>query len=88
MGIYIKGVELPKCDDWLGLNIRIYEDGTIWKHIGFGDYNLAELKAIEVPEPHGRLIDADELEGEFLYCDEADRLARLQDAPTIIERSE
>lgn len=91
MAIYIKGVEMPKDCTECTLN---YLDNFGYPHCGVTELVIVEGKTkggcplIEVPEPHGRLIDADELEGEFFYCSEADRLARLQDAPTVIEGSE
>ena len=55
MGVYIKGMEMPKDGSWR--SIRIYPDGTIGRPIGFGDYALVEgAKAVPVP-PHGRLIE-------------------------------
>lgn len=96
MAIYIKGVEMPK-DGWIGLDIRINCDGTIDRHIGFGDYNLTKLQAIEVPEPHGRLIDADELvanmksfyrDGLHIISGEEAISWVEEDAPTVIEGSE
>ena len=63
MGVYIKGMEMPKEGSWR--SIRIYPDGTIGRPIGFGDYALVEgAKAVPVP-PHGRLIDADALTGQM-----------------------
>ena len=45
MGVYIKGMEMPKDGSWR--SIRIYPDGTIGRPIGFGDYALVEgAKAI------------------------------------------
>ena len=61
MGVYIKGMEMPKEGSWR--SIRIYPDGTIGRPIGFGDYALVEgAKAVPVP-PHGGLIEeADAIE--------------------------
>ena len=60
MGVYIKGMEMPKEGNWR--SIRIYPDGTIGRPIGFGDYALVEgAKAVPVPK-HGRLIDVDALD--------------------------
>lgn len=55
MGIYIKGIELPKGADEHRLIIRsngqvIIDKKTYWE----------EAEAVSVP-PHGRLIDADAL---------------------------
>ena len=93
MGVYIKGMEMPKEGSWR--SIRIYPDGTIGRPIGFGDYALVEgAKAVPVP-PHGDLIDRDTLreewlkngENEYVYDTNA-FLDSLDDAPTIIEAEE
>ena len=69
MGVYIKGMEMPagcssclfrRTDYLLGLPActLIFEeipDGVNW------DEKLPECPLTEVPEPHGRLIDADAL---------------------------
>ena len=50
MGIYIN-MEMPKVGAKI---ITIYADGKVL-------YDGGYIKAVSVPEPHGRLIDADEL---------------------------
>lgn len=58
MGIYIKGMEMPKGNYYI--DIRLFSDG--WAHIPTDEppyYNRA-FEAIELP-PHGRLGDLDEL---------------------------
>ena len=81
MSILIKGMTL---DEFTSL------DGNI------GDFvNDEQLDVVEVPEPHGRLIDADELFLEF-QTDEQMRLGEnlqyvrktIEDAPTVIEAEE
>ena len=56
--------------------------------IGYVDTNLKAYELVEVPTPHGRLIDADELEthvdnwwdiGEYVFAD------TIRNADTIIE---
>ena len=88
MGVYIKGIEMPKGADEYRLIIRsngqvIIDKKTYWE----------EAEAVSVP-PHGRLIDADavfdNLERTGWY-DNADRdIAEdlVLDAPTIIPASE
>ena len=49
MGIYIKGATKDELENWL------YSHGVIW--------DTRDL--VDIPEPHGRLIDADVLENIF-----------------------
>lgn len=72
MGIYIKGLEMPKENE--GIQLWLRNDGTVEcvKSIfPKGDEPVATLiemeqtKATYIPEPHGRLIDADVLVGEL-----------------------
>lgn len=55
MGIYIKGVDIPK--DGLVRNISIFDNGDVRFYGG----SIVIGKAIELP-PHGRLGDLDALE--------------------------
>lgn len=73
MSVLIKGMEIPKsCDkcplktyvgvDLLGCKITGYMF-YVWD-VGFGDkpyIRHESCQLIEVPEPHGRLIDADDM---------------------------
>ena len=88
MGVFIKGMEMPKDDNWI--TVRIYPDGTCGRPDAYGDcalYNGA--KAVPVP-PHGDLIDRDALETDTEWDDREDgyisysRVA-IECAPTIIE---
>lgn len=88
MAILIKGMEMPKNGY---VDIRICYDGTIHRHIGFGDYNVMKGKeAVELP-PHGRLIDADALlQHEVAIPSDGGYLrviysSYVRNAPTIIE---
>ena len=89
MGIYIKGMEMPKTDF---VDIRIFPNGkaenarlsTATMSIGTNPY-YKTFNVVEVP-PHGRLIDADALKEEWkngFYKKIVDAL--IDDAPTIIE---
>lgn len=89
MGVYIKGMEMPNCCEQCFLvsecKCRHYEVLTV-----DGDYITRLVKddcpITEVPEPHGRLIDADAVMRNNLFT-ERDR-GFLNDAPTVIERIE
>lgn len=54
MGIYIKGMEMPKDGELLCINI--YPDGKVCINLDLDCNQIAT--AVPVP-PHGRLIDAD-----------------------------
>lgn len=55
MSLIIKGMDMPKDDD---MNITITKDGRIyWDN----KYHMI-AQAVEIPTPHGRLIDADEMQ--------------------------
>lgn len=97
MSILIKGVEMPKGEK--AVHLEIHSDGTVlmWQ---MGDSDKVVGKAISIP-PHGRLIDADVvmslamediLMWEDAGCDRDDYRAFLanyiEDAPTIIEAEE
>lgn len=57
MAIYIKGIDMSKdCDSCTIGNIIKCE---LWKPMNVGEIHPC-CPIIEVPEPHGRLIDADE----------------------------
>lgn len=62
MGIYIEGLEAPKTGF---IRIQLYDDGTVWAFQGFG-WEHQEKKYIEIPTPHGRLIDTDALDETIL----------------------
>ena len=59
MGIYIKGMKMPSKADAC---IVIRQDGLV-KYYG----QLSEFRAVEVPDGHGRLIDADRLKETLDY---------------------
>lgn len=87
MGVYIKGMEMPK--EGNETILRLMPDGTVLDQYG---HHLA-LKAVPVP-PHGRLIDADALankhrtmayeDGGRKYSFHASAKAWVEEAPTII----
>lgn len=105
MSVLFKGMEMPRhcgeCSllcDYDGCYFCGYEDGLLYT---FGDCDFIPTERpekcplVEVPTPHGRLIDAsqfevfgyDAIEGSF---DEgvAFVLNRIDDAPTVIEEEE
>lgn len=60
--ILIKGMEMPKDNDYL---LLIIQNGKVHKAISCGHLTTDEMnvaEAVELP-PHGRLIDAETLKG-------------------------
>ena len=94
MSIYIKGMKLPKEGRYAV--IRVIPDGTVFAEclgIGDGTEELPKLKAVEVKEPHGRLIDADKLKKtehdihieSIGYHHRCISMENVNEAPTVIE---
>lgn len=98
MGIYIKGMEMPKSCLECPLNgesaCKAFTTIEPWTFKD--DERAAFCPLTEVPEPHGRLIDADKFEFIPLKEDEVKgriigyllTKERIDQAPTVIERSE
>lgn len=57
MSILIKGIDMPKTPK----TIVIYPNGTIVDGDRKG-LRISKAEAVEIPTPHGRLIDADEMQ--------------------------
>lgn len=90
MGVYLRGVSLPKNREKF---IKVYPDGTVVEKTSSYGETVYRHPAVEIPEPHGRLIDADELlkhgrlEDE-MYGGWVVDVGFISDAPTIIEGNE
>lgn len=73
MSILIKGQELPiSCGDCMELFLTEGRNKCPFLWINFGDNSeyqnkkrMPDCPLVEVPEPHGRLIDADALSSQF-----------------------
>ena len=86
MGVYIKGMVMP--DNCMKCILRVRDKNKSWCLVSGKRLarSLLEIMPsgcplIEVPEPHGRLIDADayyanKCENQYYF---------LKDAPTVIE---
>jgi len=92
MTMLIKGIDMPQEGTVLVIDSR----GEVWVNAWptRGYIRVDKAKAISVPTPHGRLIDADELRHELNHCafdeyEDYDRVVDLiDDAPTVIEAEE
>ena len=56
MSVLIKGLDMPEKEY---IDVRIFKDGTATIATGEKPY-YRELKVVEVPTPHGGLIDSEE----------------------------
>lgn len=101
MGIYIDGMEMPEtCKLCYLSEFSAGFYAYVCKPTGARiDYEMAKVSKptricplIEIPEPHGRLIDADAVileDGPYEYDDWCKwALGQYQDAPTVIPASE
>ena len=101
MGVYIKGMEMPK--DY-SVIVKIFPDGRVGT-IPYVQWFKVELiegtQAVPVPEPHGRLGDLDAIEKQIDYIANLDwnkqvgasggmlaALEVVEDAQTIIPAEE
>ena len=90
MSILIKGMDMPKEGEEIIIELsKCHAAEIIPARFGGAVYG-STYPLVEVPTPHGRLIDADELEwvvpnieDEYEHCHRI-----IRDAPTIIEAEE
>lgn len=81
MGIYIKGIEMPKDGEhpyW----VTIHSDGTVEYNENKGQ-GWQTSEAIPVPD-HGRLVDADALVKDNAMAWGTDDIIRIAKAPIIV----
>lgn len=101
MSILIKGMDMPKCcdrcpcngyDDMVGLYCRFWFAPVSEPTYKDEDGPAAGCPLVEIPTPHGRLIDADELQAydgtEWGTPDDVVMSGDIFGAPTIIEAEE
>lgn len=98
MSLILKGIDMPKEKEGWQMDLRIhgFDDGTMMveKLTRNGRPPFKIYRAIQIPTPHGRLIDADalELEKEVELADDwktAHEIANcVKYAPTILEAEE
>ena len=88
MSVLIKGMEMPKSNTMFTVTLRVRQDGTA-EFISTSRKTVKSFPMIEVPTPHGRLIDADRLMKSFSYfefsSDMGDAMEMLSNTPDIIE---
>ena len=76
MGVYIKGMEMPKCCNNCDFNV-------ICNYANGGAHRPKGCPLVEVKTPHGRLVDADALAMKWIFGQPEKR--EIQEAPTIIK---
>ena len=57
MSILIKGIDIPKCSNEDCIVVIRHDKAEVWQT----GYKERTVEAIQIPTPHGRLIDVDEL---------------------------
>lgn len=84
MSFIVKGIDLP--EDAGSLDLVVYDK----KGNYLTDYEILLTEAIQIPTPHGRLIDADALEYKLGASDEDIYVRGVleEDAPTRLEAEE
>lgn len=91
MGVYIKGMDMPKNDCTIYREVIISNNyignGKMRILVHDAQTNTFIGEAIEIPEPHGRLIDADACI-DYIRSNNQHAWEVLAYAPTVIERSE
>lgn len=92
MGLYIKGMSMPKdnCEAIKQITItNNWVDGKMKMLAHDSITNEFIEEVVEVPEPHGRLIDADECavyrEHYETYNDYSTAFDMIDNTPTVIE---
>ena len=60
MSILIKGMEMPKANTMFTVTLRVRQDGTA-EFISTSGKTVKSFPMIEVPTPHGDLIDSDDV---------------------------
>ena len=88
MSIILKGIDLPKEGE--KITLAIFHDGDI---VSYKYWLPKEAEAIQIPTPHGRLIDGDELKSiKSIQSADFNSIETIQkwidNAPTILEAEE
>ena len=88
MSILIKGMEMPKSNTMFTVTLRVRQDGTA-EFISTSRKTVKSFPMIEVPTPHGRLIDANELlRHKYRFSQTARVIIKTTDAVIEAEVSE
>ena len=89
MSIILKGIDMPKEGEHIVTLIKSNGKCSYWKQET--EYGICEpmqtVEAIQIPTPHGRLIDRDDIYIGRWDID-SDLAEQIQNAPTILEAEE
>ena len=89
MSIILKGIELPKEGE--DITLEINHKGEVRVYSTELKETDTDAEAIQIPTPHGRLIDADKLRENIEEVDRPDgytALVHIKYAPTILKAEE
>lgn len=83
MSLILKGINMPKDGEMHRINI--YDNGNTYITTSNRWYEteMKDIEAIQIPVPHGRLIDANKI---FTYSHWEEQA--VSEAPTILEAEE
>lgn len=79
MSLILKGIDLPKCSNEDCVVVIRHDKAEVWQT----GYKERTVEAIQIPTPHGRLIDADKV-----FCYNFWDEQNIDNAPTILEAEE
>ena len=65
MSVLIKGMEMPKSNTMFTVTLRVRQDGTA-EFISTSGKTVKSFPMIEVPTPHGALVDINEVKNKML----------------------
>lgn len=89
MSILIKGIDMPKEGEHIVALIKSNGKCSYWEQDT--EYGICEpmqtVEAIQIPTPHGKLIDGDDIYIGRWDID-SDLAEQIQNAPTILEAEE
>ena len=97
MGVYVEGMEMQEtCIECINSGLRTAIRCSEWTKISAGlreNHRTLSCPLVEVPEPHGRLIDAEKLKNEYQHNTDWDYPVNtncyvcesIDNAPTVIE---
>ena len=92
MSLILKGIDLPKEDEVMVITVwGDDKDGTAF--ISNKEPMITvPINAIQIPQPHGRIKDVDNITAQEVFIDEMSFYAvdcdDIDDAPTILEAEE
>lgn len=86
MSIVIKGIDMPKCSNEDIMVVIRRDKAEVWQT----GYKERTVEAIQIPTPHGRLIDGDEFKSwvdDWYDCTDIGNIVEswIDERPTILE---